>query len=103
MYTRGDWHFDVLASGGVAPLSTFCSFDHSRRWCRGRIIRLWGGSRTVGAGPYSSPTGGSWAYGGGLRARATGNVPALQVSGPYSWGPNPRHMRGCIWPRRRLQ
>eukprot|EP00661_Eupelagonemidae_sp_cell13_P007865 gene7865-biopygen18077 len=29
-----------------------------------------------------------------LRARATDNGPALQVSGTYCWGPNPRHMGG---------
>eukprot|EP00661_Eupelagonemidae_sp_cell13_P025668 gene25668-biopygen16515 len=29
-----------------------------------------------------------------LRARATVYGPALQVSGTYSWGPNPRHMVG---------
>eukprot|EP00661_Eupelagonemidae_sp_cell13_P025548 gene25548-biopygen10520 len=42
----------------------------------------------------ASPPGvwGGAAYRGRLRARATGNGPALQVSGIYSWGPNPRHV-----------
>eukprot|EP00661_Eupelagonemidae_sp_cell13_P025894 gene25894-biopygen7529 len=67
---------------------------------RGRVIRLWGGSR---AGGVSSPPGVC------LRARPTGYAPALQayrvagrflpplraratVRGRSSWGPNPRHI-----------
>eukprot|EP00661_Eupelagonemidae_sp_cell13_P011319 gene11319-biopygen22878 len=33
---------------------------------------------------------------GPLRARSTVYGPALLVSGPYCWGPNPRHMRGGV-------
>eukprot|EP00661_Eupelagonemidae_sp_cell13_P023330 gene23330-biopygen4318 len=61
---------------------------------RGRIIRLWGGSRAEGCGAVYGPalqvtrprySGAAVQFLTPLRARSTG-------SGTYSWGPNPRHM-----------
>eukprot|EP00661_Eupelagonemidae_sp_cell13_P020535 gene20535-biopygen11605 len=50
----------------------------------------------MGSGPYNSPWGARGHVGRGRCAVPRTPTSPLYRSGPYSWGPNPRHIEGLF-------